>query len=845
MENAGCHCIKMQWQLLQYNMTGKYISDDRIVDSLKKVLLKRGTDMNRLGTKSETLRQLYQKLKYAEVLPQYMFTVRAWKSDSEKIENDFLMLDWNARVIVRSSSFAEDTSTSSQAGKYESIANVAGVREFRKAVETVIDSYDDNNEDNQVLVQPMLLDVSICGVAFTLDPNTMGNYYVINYDEKGSTSAITSGSRGENKLYYRFKKKDDRNASMDERKATKPENSLSVSGHRMERLCMALQELEEFFGQNNLDVEFAFTESNVMYILQVRPLCIRGESVDRGQQEQELKRIEAKIGQAQKKKPFLCGERALYSVMTDWNPAEMIGIRPKPLALSLYREIITDNVWAYQRDNYGYRNLRSFPLMVDFGGLPYIDVRVSFNSFVPAGLEEELSDKLVNYYLDRLIENPTKHDKAEFDIVFSCYTFDLPERIQVLKKHGFSEKEIDKIISALREVTNNIIDHKNGLWRKDYGKIQILNSRYEEIMASDFNKIEKIYWLLEDCKRYGTLPFAGLARAAFIAVQILRSLVTCGILTGTDYDSFMSSVNTVSSDMNADFRELSKSAFLKKYGHLRPGTYDITSLRYDEAPELYFDWNAKEDSDNKYYRDTDLEEKKEMFRLSLQQLSELKKRLSDNGLTNDILELMDFIKTVIEGREYGKFAFTRNLSMTLRLISEMGQEYGISKEDCAFINIRDIYELYASVGDARMNLLYSIQQGKVDYEVTQSITLPPMIVSPENVMQFYYPDSEPNYITSNQTVGEVCILQTGQCSEEMEGRIVLIPSADPGYDWIFSHGVRGFITMYGGANSHMAIRAGELSIPAVVGVGAKNFEKYQRARVLEINAGGKTVRILK
>lgn len=81
--------------------------------------------------------------------------------------------------------------------------------------------------------------------------------------------------------------------------------------------------------------------------------------------------------------------------------------------------------------------------------------------------------------------------------------------------------------------------------------------------------------------------------------------------------------------------------------------------------------------------------------------------------------------------------------------------------------------------------------------------------------------------------------------EEMRGRIILIPSADPGYDWIFSHEVKGFITMYGGANSHMAIRAGELSIPAVVGVGAKNFEKYKMARVLEIDAAAKLIRILK
>lgn len=110
-------------------------------------------------------------------------------------------------MIVRSSSYAEDTYNGSQAGKYESVANVSGLEEFQKAVEAVIDSYDDHNEENQVLVQPMLSNVCICGVAFTLDPNTLGNYYVINYDDNGSTSAITSGNGTENKLYYRFKQK--------------------------------------------------------------------------------------------------------------------------------------------------------------------------------------------------------------------------------------------------------------------------------------------------------------------------------------------------------------------------------------------------------------------------------------------------------------------------------------------------------------------------------------------------------------------------------------------------------------------------------------------------------------
>ena len=163
--------------------------------------------------------------------------------------------------------------------------------------------------------------------------------------------------------------------------------------------------------------------------------------------------------------------------------------------------------------------------MVDFCGLPYIDVRISFNSFIPAGLDEEISEKLVNYYIEQLVQNPQKHDKAEFEIVFSCYTLDMPQRIQILKEYDFSDEEISRIIDALRDVTNHIIDYKNGLWRKDYRKIEILNERYQKIMESGLNDIEKIYWLLEDCKRYGTLPFAGLARAAFIAVQILKSYV--------------------------------------------------------------------------------------------------------------------------------------------------------------------------------------------------------------------------------------------------------------------------------------------------------------------------------
>ena len=44
----------------------------------------------------------------------------------------------------------------------------------------------------------------------------------------------------------------------------------------------------------------------------------------------------------------LLGNKTYFGVMPDWNPAEIIGIKPKPLALSLYQELITNFIWAWK-----------------------------------------------------------------------------------------------------------------------------------------------------------------------------------------------------------------------------------------------------------------------------------------------------------------------------------------------------------------------------------------------------------------------------------------------------------------------------------------------------------------
>jgi phosphoenolpyruvate-protein kinase (PTS system EI component) len=75
----------------------------------------------------------------------------------------------------------------------------------------------------------------------------------------------------------------------------------------------------------------------------------------------------------------------------------------------------------------------------------------------------------------------------------------------------------------------------------------------------------------------------------------------------------------------------------------------------------------------------------------------------------------------------------------------------------------------------------------------------------------------------------------------LDGKIVLIESADPGFDWIFLRGITGLITCYGGANSHMAVRSKELNIPAAIGVGAATFESLKKSNVIFLDCVNKRI----
>jgi phosphohistidine swiveling domain-containing protein len=312
---------------------------------------------------------------------------------------------------------------------------------------------------------------------------------------------------------------------------------------------------------------------------------------------------------------------------------------------------------------------------------------------------------------------------------------------------------------------------------------------------------------------------------------MLKSLVTVGVFSQEDYDAFLNGVSTVSRQLARDRAMLDTSTFLARYGHLRPGTYDILSPRYDEEPELYFDSTQRPSAP----------QPPQSFALTLPQMREIVKLLEVHGLQPDPVGLFDFLQAGIELRELSKFHFTRNLSDALAMIGEVGNDYGFSREELAYCDIGVFKELHVAATDAKDLLQRSIEQGQSRYAESLKISLPPLIANPQDVWAFQWPDTSPNFITQKQVTANV----TGcESHANLAGKIICIPNADPGFDWLFAYPLAGLVTAWGGVNSHMAIRAGELGLPAVIGAGEVLYRSWSEAKRLHLDCAGRRVEVL-
>ncbi len=775
-----------------------------------------------LSSKGKTLEFLFDNLEHSSILPVILITRENFDLNKTK----YLDLILNKKFkntndfAIRSSFSVEDTSEASNAGAFLTLLGVK--RDYvYDSIQKVFKSNNSPNPYDEVIVQPMLENVTSSGVVMTYDRDTNNHYRIVEYTNHSNTTLVTSGRSNESRLVIYWR--DSYRMSKDP--------SINLIG-------IMVDELEKVFQTDKLDIEFAFAQDQAKpFVLQVRAIPgMENIRISSGSEQTEryLSVLEEKLDGIFQEHPFLAGKTTILGVMPDWNPAEIIGIRPKPLALSLYRELITDGIWAYQRHNYGYRNLRSFPLMIDLGGQPYIDVRTSFNSFIPENLDEGIAKKLVNGYLEKLSDHPSLHDKVEFEIVDSCLTLDFDPRADALKSMGLNEIEIKAFRNSLQKITQNIFSTLSPIWTNDMKRIDKLGGRREKILNSDLDPLGKIYWLIEDCKRYGTLPFGGLARAAFISTQLLKSFEDQKLISSEQRNLILQTTKTVASDFLKLFTNNNQKEFLSKFGHLRPGTYDITQLSYKDIPDFYFATPKSKVIKDKLNKNTDLYEIGVDFK-------KIGFHLKTIGIDLKPEIVFEYVIKTIELRESSKLNFSHNLSSALDIISDMGKDLDITREELSFLKYDSLKTAYLSAPALKPYFLNIIKQNRDEYDICKSLWLPPLIKKPQDVYVFEISESIINFVGHDCVEADLAIISQ---QKNIEDTIVLIEHADPGYDWIFTRKIQGLITAFGGANSHMAVRAREFGLPCAIGVGLKKFNELSGSSRVRLDCANRLITII-
>lgn len=787
------------------------------------------------GTKAETLELLARH--DFPVPPLRYFDRRRWKTAAEDVLAEIATAFPLTSLAVRSSACNEDSCTASMAGAFDSVLHVPSQDStaLRAAIDKVAARYE--SDVDQILIQPMVADVALSGVVMTRTLEDGSPYYVINYDDiSGRTDTITSGS-GISKTVCVYR-------------GVKAEY---FDSPRLRSVLELVRRLEDFFASLPLDVEFVVNNGGDVYLLQARPIAAARhwrshvfEDVSR-----HIRHVESYARDIMAERPGLPGKRSLLGVMPDWNPAEIIGVTPRPLAMSLYRDIITRRIWRVARQRMGYRTLPPTELMLSLAGRPYIDVRASFNSFIPEGISRQTAGTLVDAWLDRLDVHPELHDKVEFAIVPTVLDFDFDTVFAERYAGLLPEAERLSYKAALRRLTNRALQVSGmrppeGSLEKALDDARLLELRQRNLMpplmpeGSPFSLVARLTSLLEECRDWGTLPFSIAARHAFMAESLLRSAVRRGALKEERLAAFKRSVRTVSGELSQDFAEAvhnpaAQASFMARYGHLRPGTYDILTPCYARR-NLFADAAA-----------SPTPPQNAEFTLTETESNALALLLDECGLDCTPRRLFDYARRAIAGREWIKFIFTRHVCAILETIAAWGESQGLTREDCAMLPLDIITgSLHAPLPDeAQAYYKAVIAKQHRQYDLARSLRLAPLIRSVRDIYVAAQQRSEPNFITDRHIEAPVALLEAQETPDALQGRIVCIESADPGYDWLFTRNIAGLVTRYGGANSHMAIRCAEYGLPAAIGCGGILYERASKATRLLLDCAGKRIRPLR
>lgn len=729
----------------------------------------------------ETLRPLLDTCSIPQGFP---ITHARWSEARESALDEIVRRMRGFLLAIRSDREDEDSVQVSSAGHYRTCLDVDGGnrRHVGESIDAVFASYGHAGGADEVFVQQQIAPVRDAAVAFTHALPDGAPYYVLSVSPGPRSDNVTRGTAGVETWY------------------------LARDRVRLDRLPAAwrgylqcLLQVEAATGAAPCEVEMAADESGRLWLLQARPLPLRTAEM---QATATLRKQTEQVLAGLPEQPPLLG------MMPDWNPAELLGEHPRPLARDLFDRLITRRAWRLGRAALGYAHAPDAGLMNIHAGRPYIDVRASLHSLLPQGLPATLAGRLVDAGCRRLRARPELHDKIEFEIAFTTLLPRFDSHVEQRYPGLLDGEERSLLSHALRGPTANVLDEA---WAQRL--LAAFESRRASLTApADFYHLART---LEELELGTALRFATAARMAFAAETLLRALLDHA---GIDASHLWRLKRAVLSDSAA-------ADSSPDLGHVRAGTFEIAVPPRREV-------NARAFADAA----PPVAQKADPADFAAGDWKRLDEALAETGIALQGRAFVAHYRRLLLIRERGKFALARAVSAILDALQAHTAQLGIGREDTGWLTLAQLVDRGA---DAKV-LLRQIEEARSRH-AAEALLRMPLLIDDACLDVVRHGAGEANYLGSGIVSGRAVHIDARTHPDDVPmNAIAAIASADPGFDWLFLRRPAVLVTAFGGPNSHMAIRCAEAAVPALLGVGPENFRRMLTAERVAIDFDTRT-----
>jgi len=742
--------------------------------------------------KSNALRWIEPRIDSALArIPAFItLTLDEWRAAPDCVfERCQARLPASVRLAVRSDARAED-GEQTHAGAFSTRLNVDWAHLGRAISEVVADL---GATGDAIIVQAMAQSMRYTGVAATHRIDDGAPWYCIELDASGEP-CVTAG-RASGRLYA-FARDQARGFSSSSSRMT-PAATAAL------RLIM---HIEDVVGNVPVEIEFALCGSSdddlQAELLQVRRFPkAQSRWLQPAVRQGPAPLLPSLAALAERDSlTAVAGSGTVYSLMADWNPAELIGSHPRPLALSLFERLIADGVWWQARSSLGYRAAPSpaVPLLAVLAGRPFVDVRRSANSLLPAALDGDAAERIVRHWLAKLAALPELHDKVEFAVYRTATDF---------------RRDVD----VANEYAEVLTGPERAAWAQ---QLQTLTAA---MMTSDVasarpparapggDAVAFVQAAIDTAR-----AFAVVARIAFVAGAQMRSAEARGALAMERLQQLVALASP--RDATADPWLLAEAGYDQA---LRSGMFDIRQEPWRVSQRRF----AGAGSGPRDVPDA-------AFELTIVEQRAIAALLRDANIPLPAVEWLAFAQRATARRECAKRVLGYAIDRVFAAMLADGAHAGMTADDLSWLTLSQWFDGRVLDPEAR-HRRWTVATGDARrrYQEQSRIITSPVL---RNELDRFLADSLgilPNFVGRQTVEGRVEVVTDPASAprDALRGRVVAIVQADPGYDWLFACNIAGLVTAWGGANSHMAIRCAETGTTAAIGCGEAAFARIAQS----------------